>query len=131
MPKITSVSYSKLYPLAVFSNERIGVEMSLEEGEDAKAALETCKALVHEFHLEANKELYSMLGTKTVTVGDEGLPVQQQQQQYPKLTQEQSIINDIATVTDIKVLESYKLIAKSNQDIQTAYDKTMKLLSTK
>ena len=82
MPKITTVSYSKLYPLAVFSNERIGVEMSLEEGEDAKSALETCKALVHEFHFEANKELYAMLGTKVVSVGDEGLPVQQKQEDH-------------------------------------------------
>ena len=126
MPKITTVSYSKLYPLAVFSNERIGVEMSLEEGEDAKSALETCKSLVHEFHFEANKELYAMLGTKVVAIGEDELPVVQQ---HPKVTQEQSIINDISTVTDLKVLESYKLIAKSNTDIQTAYDNQLKQLS--
>ena len=122
MPKITSVSYSKLYPLAIFSNERIGVEMSVGEGEDAKSALETCKALVHEFHFEANKELYAMLGTKVVPVGDDELPVVQ----HPRLTQEQSIINDISTVTDLKVLESYKLIAKSNLEIQKAYDNQLK-----
>jgi hypothetical protein len=56
--KITKVSYSKIYPTASYMNERIGVEIEINEGEDAKGALHAAKILTDEFHKEANPDLY-------------------------------------------------------------------------
>lgn len=48
--KFTKVTYSKLYPLQQFSNEKIGVELEIQEGESPLAALEEAKKLVEEFY---------------------------------------------------------------------------------
>ena len=125
MAKITSINYSKLYALGAFMNERIGVEATIDEGEDPKAVLQELKKLTNEFHFENNKELYEMKGTKVTDIV-EGEPVIKVD---PKTSQVQSIIKDISTVTDLVVLDSYKMIAKNNPEIQTAYDNQLKVLS--
>lgn len=56
--KIKTIAYSKIYPTASYMNERIGVEIELNEGEDAKQAMQTAKALSDEFHKESNPDLY-------------------------------------------------------------------------
>jgi hypothetical protein len=119
--KIDRVSYQKLFPLGVYINERIGVELSLEAGEDAKEALKTARKLVHEYHMEANKELYE----KELSKVEEHPKVIHTD---PKLNQEQSIIRDISTVNSLTVLESYRLIAKNNPEIQKAYDNKLQSL---
>jgi hypothetical protein len=45
------------------------------------------------------------------------------------ITPTDSIINDIRSCKSIKVLEAYKLIAKSNKTVQEAYDNHLKLLT--
>ena len=56
--KITKVSYNKIFPTASYMNERIGVEIDLIDGDDAKVALNTAKLLAEEFHKESNPDLY-------------------------------------------------------------------------
>lgn len=65
---ITSITYSKTFPTAPFSNEKIGVEMSVDEGQDAKFILDEARKLVHEFHFENNKEMYEQRGSQVVDV---------------------------------------------------------------
>lgn len=55
---ISKIIYSKIYATSQFLNERIGVEVDINEGEDAKVALQTAKNLADEFHKDANPELY-------------------------------------------------------------------------
>jgi uncharacterized cupredoxin-like copper-binding protein len=112
---ITTVSYAKLFPLGAFINEKIGVEISISEGEDARFALSEAKKLVHEFHFEQNKELYEMKGTTVTTI-------------EPELVGELAIINDIKSCKELKVLESYRLIVKNNPELQEAYDNKLKEL---
>lgn len=49
---VSKVTYSQLFPLSAYLNERVGVEVDLNPGEDAKEALETAKKLCEEFHKE-------------------------------------------------------------------------------
>jgi hypothetical protein len=86
--------------------------------------LNEAKKLVTTFHYESNKELYEMKGTKVTDIVD-GEPIIKLD---AKQSQTQSIIKDISTCTELKTLEAYRLIAKSNKEIQTAYDNQFKKL---
>ena len=49
---IQTINYQKTFNLGNYSSEKIGVEIVLNAGEDAKQALDTAKALVEEYHKE-------------------------------------------------------------------------------
>jgi Tfp pilus assembly protein PilO len=117
---ISKVSYQKTFNLGSYTSEKIGVELDINEGEDAKLALDKARKLVQEYHIENNKGLY-VRGEM-----DEMLP--EVQKQKPEKTAIESLIEDINTCTEIKVLESYRLIAKSKPELQTAYDNHLKKL---
>lgn len=53
---ITTVNYQKTFNLGNYSSEKIGVEISINPGEDAKEALVIAKNLVEEYHKENNPE---------------------------------------------------------------------------
>lgn len=55
---IKTVNYSKIFAISSFLNERIGIEIEINEGEDAKMALSVAKSLAEEFHKESNPDLY-------------------------------------------------------------------------
>lgn len=48
--RIDRINYQETFNLGNYCSQRIGVEIEINEGEDAKAALETARQLVHEFH---------------------------------------------------------------------------------
>lgn len=56
--KIKTINYSKIFATSSYLNERIGVEVELNDGEDAKQALQAAKELATEFHRESNPDLY-------------------------------------------------------------------------
>ena len=58
--KTVSVSYQKVFPLGSYINEKIGVEIELEErdGNDALAALDRAKDIVETFHKQSNPGLH-------------------------------------------------------------------------
>jgi hypothetical protein len=49
--KITSVSYKKIFPIAQFVNETIGIESTVDEGEDPSDVLEKLKEKITMWHL--------------------------------------------------------------------------------
>ncbi len=124
---ITSVSYVKLFPLGMYINEKIGVEVSLEAGEDAMLALDTARNLVHEYHEKNNPTPYS-----GISVVADNVPVPEVQINEPpavKQTKEERQKADIASSPDVKTLESYRLIVKKYPYLQEVYDETMKKLT--
>lgn len=75
---ISKIIYSKIYATSQFLNERIGVEVDINEMEDPKIALQEAKKLADEFHKEANPELYkhnekSLTAEETNTITEIGL----------------------------------------------------------
>ena len=54
--KFTKVTYSKLFPLQQFSNERIEVEIQIDDHESEMAALELAKKTVLRFHEQSVKQ---------------------------------------------------------------------------
>ena len=54
--KFTKVTYSRLFPLQQFSNERIEVEIQLDDHESEVAAFELAKKTVMQLHEQSVKE---------------------------------------------------------------------------
>ena len=54
--KFTKVTYSRLFPLQQFSNERIEVEIQIDDHESEMAALELAKKTVLRFHEQSVKQ---------------------------------------------------------------------------
>jgi len=49
---IQVINYQRTFNLGNYASEKIGVEVAINAGEDAKEALETAKSLVEEYHKE-------------------------------------------------------------------------------
>jgi len=114
MPHISTVSYQKTFNLGMYQSERIHVELTLNEGENATEALDTARNLVEEYHRKTTPvEPYEMMGTKVTEVVDKPA----------------SIIDDIMSCKELNVLESYKLIVRNKPELQTAYDEMHQKLS--
>lgn len=120
--KHKTITYSESYEFKEYGMSRwrkIGLETEIEEGE--------CPMQVH---LKQFEEVSAIKATTLASLdefrGTSTKPVEEVPQ--TKEGQIQAIIRDISTVTDPKVLESYRLIAKSNPEIQAAYDNKLKLL---
>ena len=129
---IDKVSYQKTFNLGNYSSERIGVDILLNEGEDAKEALATAKQLVTEYHKENNPQIYideEVWKSATSEPLPNNIPIVQQP--VAKLSQEETIIRDIHTCTELKTLQAYKLIAKNNPKIQEHYTAKLSELENK
>lgn len=117
---INQISYQKTFNLGNYSSERIGVEIGLEAGEDAKVALDTAKQLVEEYH-KGSRDLVTA-NLDTVYVGPIIPEIQVQKQ--PEV-REQTLEEQIRSCTDITVLKAYQLLVKKDPILQKAYDDTM------
>lgn len=123
--QITTVSYQKTFNIGSYQSEKIGVELSVEAGEDATLALDTARNLVHEYHEKNNPVPIYEDAVLPETQLDKGV------QPSEKLTKEEKQMLAISSCQDIKTLESYRLIVKKYDYLQPVYDETMKKLTLK
>jgi len=120
---INQVSYQKTFNLGNYSSERIGVEMVLNEGEDAKEALNTAKELVEEYHKDNDRQAEDFFPmAQSYPISE--LPVIQ-------VDKGPSLEDQIRSCTELKVLKIYESFTKGNPILQEAYNQTMKSLTIK
>jgi hypothetical protein len=138
---IEKVSYQKTFNLGNYSSERIGVDVNINAGEDAMEAIEVARKLVNENFEKNNPHLVTpdipiipkhlegyAKGNFNVSGNDERVDllnsyVKDKKAQLPLL------VDQIKSVTDLKVLESYKFIVKGKPELQTIYDNKLNELS--
>jgi len=124
---IDRISYTKTFNLGSYQSEKIGVEIALNEGEDAKEALSTAKALVHEYYMEG---LPAQPETHSIVADNQIVPiVQVDKEPETKLTKEEKqkmFLTDCKTVAE---LETFKLLVKNNPHLQETYDNHLKHLT--
>jgi hypothetical protein len=111
--KVTTVVYHKTFNLGNYCSEKIGVEIELDENDTVEMAFEAAKKSVVGFHVSSNP---------IHLVSEEVI------ENKPELPSTTSIIDSINSCSKIKVLETYRLIAKSNPEYQQAYDNQLKKL---
>jgi len=130
---INQVSYQKTFNLGNYSSERIGVEIVLNEGEDAKEALNTAKALVEEYHqgTTPNNTIpipYDIMFGNGKLHPYEPIPEIKVEKEQPR---EQTLEEQIRSCTELNVLKAYQLLVKKDPILQEAYNQTMKSLTIK
>ena len=122
--RITTINYRHTYNIGNYSSESIGFEATVDEREDEQQALATLKQLAHKFHLESNKELYAPIET---VADSPAVPVQQVSALDNDVRFD--LIHAISTCTEIKVLETYRLMVKNDKQAQEVYQSQLNKLS--
>lgn len=121
------ISYTRSYAIGPFLQEKIGIEDEI----DLDIFTDDGKIMIA---FQRLKELTDMANQKINTglqFSNEGiehlgpLPVVQREKPIDAVA---AVIADIETVKELKVLESYKFIAKTNEKVQEAYDKKLQSL---
>lgn len=117
---IEKISYSMSYEMVTTTGlklwQKLGVEGTLSQNEDPKEGYKALHDLIEETHKEHSQPLSFVADNAPV-------PEVQVEKEQPK-----SLLEQIESCTEVKVLESYRLIAKTKPECQEAYDKKLKEL---
>lgn len=130
---ITTVNYQKTYNLGNYSSEKIGIEISLNEGQDPKEALHEAKKLADEFHTNTNKEIYPKNADSVpININKADPVIKQQEASSTKLLskeeKQKQLIESCTSMDGNDGLLSYKLLVKSYPHLQDTYDNKLKEL---
>ena len=131
---ITSVTYQRAYVTGAFLQEKIGVEITLEENQDPLEALAEAKKLTDSFHMEANPHLHT-----TTIVYPNGMPSFDEEESRPFFTStipEQLPTIDISqereaiTIENASTMEELATLKPTlNKALMPAYMKRLKQLT--
>lgn len=120
--KITTVTYSRTYPTGLYANEKIGMEATVDEGDDVGVVLSILKANCDEINKKNNPQLYTeTIVTPTIT--------QEPEEKLTPEEMEKNTIDGINRCTTIKELKDWELIAKSKWNTRSAYMQKLKQLT--
>ena len=114
--KIDRVIYFKTFPLGSYW-EKIGMEAALSPEEDAVNAIDILRKEVERSFQEAHPNNGQVTVVKTI------------EEDQPKKSAEEKMIEQIEQIKEVKVLESFSLLAKNNAKIKEAYDNRLKQLT--
>lgn len=127
---ISKVNYTKTFNLGSYQSEKIGVEIDLNEGEDAKEALAAAKDLVHEYYMEG---LPLQPETHSVVADNAIVPiVQVEKEPTTKLSKEEQQKAVISSCTHLEKpdgLLSYEVLLKTYPYLTEVYNETYKRLT--
>ena len=133
MPEVTKISHGLTIGDFKFGNARPGVvEASLRPGETMEDALDELDERLTAWHKKRYPHLYE---TQPSPIPER--PFAYRQEQTPVISKDKqsesdrigTMIADIYSCSEIKVLEGYRLLAKTKPEFQAAYDQQMKKLS--
>lgn len=136
--KVKTILYHQTIPTGSYANEKIGVEVELSEGDTPEQAFAYAKEMIDKIHRENNPQLYGVQQKETIPIIEKSeysnvsemydAVVKPLTPAEKKQLQIQSTIKQIQEITELKVLESFKLIASKNPELQTAYNNKEKEL---
>ncbi len=119
--KYDKIFYQRLFPTGPYSNEKLGIELIIEPGETAEQGLTAAKMIIEKWHRDHHPELY---------VDHPAPEIQPEKSQAPD-KRTNSLIDDIRSCKELKVLESYRILAKTKPEFQAAYDEMIEKLTPK
>lgn len=126
--KIEKINYQRAYVTGPFLQDKLGIEISIDtdRGETPEAAYSWGKEIMDNWHKQNNPHL------EGITITDApGPPREIQIEKTPEQQRIADLIKDINSCKEVKVLESYRFIAKQTDELMAAYDNKMnELIST-
>lgn len=114
---IAKVNYQKTFNLGNYQSEKIGIEMELNQGESASKALDICKDLVEEYHIE-NLKTHAIVDVETEPI--EIIQTQSKQSMVEKA------IMFINTCKNEKEMKAWEFMSKTYPAVKEAYDNKLK-----
>lgn len=132
MPTIEKVTYEKVFPLAPYVNEKIGVSYLLNATDDPKQVLQSAKDLCEEFHRESKTESlshqYPMTENESLPPEPKVLPEIQVEKEEPKSLEEQVL--ECSSLEGSDGLLSFATIVRSinYEPLTIAYNSRLKQL---
>lgn len=125
--QITTVNYTRTFNLGNYSSEKIGVELSINEGESANQALDVARDLVEQYHSENIKRLSKIREFLGVSDSyqeeiNEIIPTQSKETLAEKT---KKFIDSCKTKEELK---AWELMSKSNPELLKHYNNKLKSL---
>jgi RNA binding exosome subunit len=117
---IQVINYQRTFNLGNYASEKIGVEVAINAGEDAKEALEAAKSLVEEYHKENVAKLKDLGYFYEDQIEIETIPTQSKKTLTEKTKE---FIDACKTRAELK---SWELMSKSNPELLEHYNKKFK-----
>ncbi len=120
---IDRIAYQKVFPIGSYATERIGLEATLDVGENPEEALTKLKTITNELHIATMAELEGYRGTTTRVV-------EEKETQVTKVPDElQDALDGIEKCQDISELKEWWTLSKSNLKLSQAYKAKEKQLT--
>lgn len=121
--KVKTITYSRVFPLASYVNEKVGIEVELDDNDGFDETFEYAKGLVNGWGQKplgfiAEPHEFQGLVPKHNFTANQPIPTKDIAEE--KSTADR-VIEQINECKDLKVLESFKLIAQKNEKIWGAY----------
>lgn len=122
--KIEKINYQRAYVTGPFLQDKLGIEISIDQGvgETPEGAYTLAKLIMDNWHKTNNPHLE---GT-TITDVPEEIAIERSSHDARK-----ALMQDMRSCQEVKVLESYRLLAKSDPELQLVYDQKMEELTSK
>jgi hypothetical protein len=117
---IQVINYQRTFNLGNYASEKIGVEVAINAGEDAKEALEAAKSLVEEYHKENVAKLKDLGYFYEDQIEVETIPTQSKKTLTEKTKE---FIDACKTKVELK---AWELMSKSNPELLEHYNKKLK-----
>jgi hypothetical protein len=122
------VIFHKLFPYAPYLNEYIGIEKEFPDTLDQdefNGCVDLLRAMTENNHKKKYPHLYTESGAQSI----ENQPAVVQVEKQGEDQRIGVLVADINSCTELKVLESYKILAKTKPELQEAYNLKLKELS--
>lgn len=119
--KYKSLKYTKEFEFHI-GKEWVGTDVEIEEGDDLDEVFRQVKAKVHQLVTGSTPESQPT---------QQAPPREIKVDKVPEEERVSKLIEDIRSCKELKVLESYRLIAKQHHCLQQAYDLKLKELTEK
>lgn len=118
--RISKVYYQRNFRLGTFLFETVGVGIEVNEGEDAKQALDEAKRLTNEYGETMYEEAESMRGTHETLIHAASEPTD-------KIASWMEVIRLCSTITALQRFEK-QVEREQNQELTNAYNEKLKQL---
>ena len=119
---VRTINYQRTYSLAPYQNERLGVEIELNDDESVEEAFKLAKETVESYKTEPQpsqtEAILAPIATEEAnyTTRIPKPPVNKREQLI------QQHISAIGTCTDVETLKIYEFISKNYPEIREAYE---------
>jgi len=119
--RVDRICYEQLFPTGVYANQRYRAEAEFQAGDDFSECFKILKSAVEKTFIELNPSIMWEVGEHKLEVRYSE-PTNEDQKEDAT----QRMITAINSCTELKVLETFKLLVKNNPVFQEAYNNKLK-----